>query len=51
LIDALLAESSDQDLSQLSLYRLQLQQGSLSYSRLPGPDIAFSRSKIEDDLR
>jgi predicted ATPase len=51
LIDALLAASSDQDLAQLSLYRLQLPQGSLKYSRLPGPDIAFARSKIEDDLR
>ena len=51
LIDALLAESSDQDLSSFSLYRLQLQNGDLKYSRLPGPDIAFSRAEIEDDLR
>jgi len=51
LIDALLAESSDQDLDRLSLYRLQLQDGGLKSSRLPGPDVAFARSEIEDDLR
>jgi predicted ATPase len=51
LIDALLAESSDQDLEGLSLYRLQRQEGGLKYSRLPGPDIAFARTEIEDDLR
>jgi energy-coupling factor transporter ATP-binding protein EcfA2 len=51
LIDALLGESSDQDLDRLSLYRLQLQDGSLQSSRLAGPDIAFSRTEIEDDLR
>jgi hypothetical protein len=51
LIDALLAESSDEDLDRLSLYRLQLQDGNLTYSRLAGPDIAFSRAEIEDDLR
>src|SRR5262249_41525954 len=51
LIDALLAESSDQDLARLSLYRLQLQDGVLKSSRLPGPDIAFARTEIEDDLR
>jgi predicted ATPase len=51
LIDALLAESSAEDLAQLSLYRVQLQNGVLTSSRLAGPDIAFSRSEIEDDLR
>lgn len=51
LIDALLAESSDRDLADTSLYRLQLPNGSLKYSRLPGPDVAFSRAEIEDDLR
>ncbi len=51
LIDALLAVSSDQDLNQLSLYRLQLQDGALKSSRLAGPDIAFSRETIKDDLR
>jgi hypothetical protein len=51
LIDALLAESADEDLAQFSLYRVQLQNGVLNSSRLAGPDIAFSRSEIEDDLR
>jgi energy-coupling factor transporter ATP-binding protein EcfA2 len=51
LIDALLAESSDEDLSQFSLYRLQLQDGVLKSSRLAGPEIAFARRTIEDDLR
>jgi predicted ATPase len=51
LIDALLAESSEQDLAKLSLYRLQLQDGVLKSSRLAGPDIAFARAQIEDDLR
>jgi hypothetical protein len=51
LIDAILSESSDADLEQLSLYRLQLQQGSLKTSRLPGPQVAFARTEIQDDLR
>jgi energy-coupling factor transporter ATP-binding protein EcfA2 len=51
LIDALLAASLDQDLDNLNLYRLQLQNGTLKYSRLPGRDIAFARTEIEDDLR
>jgi energy-coupling factor transporter ATP-binding protein EcfA2 len=51
LIDALLGESSDADLAQLSLYRLQLQAGNLKSSRLPGPEVAFARTEIQDDLR
>ncbi len=51
LIDALLSVSLDKDLDNLSLYHLQLQDGSLKYSRLPGPDVAFARTEIEDDLR
>lgn len=51
LIDALIAESSEQDLTQLSLYNLQLENGVLRSSRLDGPDIAFSRTTIEEDLR
>jgi hypothetical protein len=75
LIDALVGESSQDDLAQISLYRLQLQAGipklpplpeggpglgaweiiklagTLKTSRLSGPDVAFSRSEIEDDLR
>jgi energy-coupling factor transporter ATP-binding protein EcfA2 len=51
LIDAILGESSDEDLDRLSLYRLQLQEGHLKSSRLPGREIAFARTTIEDDLR
>jgi energy-coupling factor transporter ATP-binding protein EcfA2 len=51
LIDALLAESSNGDLAQLSLYRLVLEDGRLKSSRLPGENVAFAREKIEDDLR
>lgn len=51
LIDALVGESSDADLAQLSLYRLQLQAGTLKSSRLPGPEVAFARTEIQDDLR
>jgi ABC-type branched-subunit amino acid transport system ATPase component len=73
LIDALVAESSEEDLAKLALYRLWLQAGApkpspstgrgmgssdvvaqvgiLKSSRLPGPDVAFSRREIEDDLR
>jgi predicted ATPase len=51
LIDALLAESSDEDLERLSLYRLQLEDGRLISVRMPGPEVAFSRQQVEDDLR
>jgi hypothetical protein len=51
LIDALLGECLEQDLDRLSLYRLRLEDGVLRSSRLPGPDISFSRTTIEDDLR
>ena len=51
LIDALLAESSDEDLDRLSLYRMQLENGALQSHRMSGPEVAFSRQQIEDDLR
>ena len=51
LIDALLAESSDEDVEKLSLYRLELEDGRLISVRMPGSEVAFSRQKIEDDLR
>ncbi|MBL8792664.1 MAG: ATP-binding protein [Planctomycetia bacterium] len=51
LLDALLAESKAEDLEKLSLYRLQLKSGVLQSSRLAGPDVAFARTTIEDDLR
>ena len=51
LIDALLAESSDEDLDRLSLYRVQLENGALQSHRMSGPEVAFSRPEIENDLR
>ena len=51
LIDALLAESSDEDLERLSLYRLELEDGQLISVRQPGSEVAFSRCEIEKDLR
>jgi hypothetical protein len=52
MIDALLAQvSNPKELELLSVYRLQLRDGILKSSRLRGPDVAFSRSKIEEDLR
>lgn len=51
LIDALLAECSAEDLTHVSLYRCQLEGGVLKSSRLPGAEVAFARSQIQDDLR
>ncbi len=52
LIDALLAESNDQDLEKLSLYRLALSEdGLLASTRIEGSDVAFARTEIENDLR
>ncbi len=52
LIDALLSEASlTKDVDKLGLYRLQLHDGLLKSSRLPGPEVAFARGTIEDDLR
>lgn len=51
LIDALLAEATDGDLKQLSLYRVQLQQGVLKSHRLSSSEVVFARAQIEDDLR
>ena len=50
-IDILLAESSEEDLEKLSAFRLQLEQGALKSCRLPGPEVAFSRNEIGNDLR
>jgi AAA15 family ATPase/GTPase len=50
-IDILLAESSDQDLENLSLFRLKLEDGKLVSVRLAGPEVAVARNEIEDDLR
>ena len=51
LIDTLLAESSDEDLERLSLYRLQLDDGVLRSHRMSGSEVAFARNEIENDLR
>lgn len=51
LIDILVAESSDEDIEKLSLYRLELEEGRLIAVRKPGPEVASSRGEIEDDLR
>lgn len=52
LIDALLFEVTDGvELEKLSLYRLNLRQGCLVSSRVPGADVAFARGEIGDDLR
>lgn len=50
LVDALL-DAASESLELVSLYRLQLEQGALRSHRLPGPEAAFARSEIEDDLR
>jgi predicted ATPase len=51
LIDILLAECSTDDLSRLSVHRLNLRNGKLLLHRLAGPDVAVARQQIEDDLR
>jgi energy-coupling factor transporter ATP-binding protein EcfA2 len=51
LIDALVSECSDADLQLMSLYSLQLDGGILKFFRMAGPDVAFSRTQIQDDLR
>lgn len=51
LIDALISAGADDDLAQIAFYRLQLQEGTLKSHRLSGPEAAFARSQIEDDLR
>jgi energy-coupling factor transporter ATP-binding protein EcfA2 len=52
LLDSLLAEvSSDEELEKLSVYRTKLVDGCLRTSRISGPDVAFSRVEIGDDLR
>jgi energy-coupling factor transporter ATP-binding protein EcfA2 len=51
LIDSLLSECGDADLNYLSVCYMRLEGGILKSAQLPGPDVAFSRFQIEDDLR
>lgn len=51
LIDCLLAEASDEDVGKLSLYRLELEDGLLISHGVPGPEVEFSRTQVEKDLR
>lgn len=52
LIDYLLAESTPEDLAQLSVYRLMLDpQGTLKSSRFQGEDVVVARRELEEDLR
>ncbi|MFL5344332.1 MAG: AAA family ATPase [Hyalangium sp.] len=51
LIDALLLEATQDDLQNLSTYRLKLEDGVLASSRLDGDRMAFARGQIEEDLR
>ena len=51
-IDTLLSEvQTQEELDQMSVFRLLLKEGCLSSSRIAGSDIAFSRTEIGDDLR
>lgn len=45
------AANGDDELAWLSVHRLKLTDGLLSVSNIPGPDVAFARSVIHDDLR
>jgi energy-coupling factor transporter ATP-binding protein EcfA2 len=51
LIDALVSECSDEDLQRFSVYGLRLEEGILKSYRSPGPDVAFARAQIQEDLR
>jgi hypothetical protein len=52
LIDALLSEvQSDEELTKLAVYSLRLENGCLKHYRVAGPDVAFQRVQIGDDLR
>ena len=50
-IDMLLAESTAEDHASMSLFTLALSDGTLSYGRLSGGQIADARSEIAEDLR
>lgn len=51
LIDALLNDAPPGHLQQMAFYRVQLNNGELSSSRLSGEEAKLARQQIEDDLR
>lgn len=51
LLDALLAHAPKGKLDALSVYRVKLDAGRLSYHRISGGDVASMRSEFEEDLR
>lgn len=51
LIDRLVAELEETELSLLALFQVRLQHGQLKVARIPGDEVAFMRGQIEDDLR
>jgi energy-coupling factor transporter ATP-binding protein EcfA2 len=51
LIDDLLSELNDTELELLTLYSMDLVDGTLKFFRKAGPDVAFARTQIHDDLR
>lgn len=51
LLDALVAELSDEELGLLSLYRVGLERGELRSLRLEGQEVRAARHDIEEDLR
>jgi hypothetical protein len=51
LIDALLGELKDDEIDQLSVFRIGNAQGALKVSRYAGTDVAFARQEIGEDLR
>ncbi len=51
LIDLLLSESTGKDIETLTMYRLRLEDGNLISHRIPGKEVAFSRTEVEKDLR
>lgn len=51
LIDAVIAAADEPDLGRLVLFNLALERGELRSSRFAGPDLAYSREVIANDLR
>jgi hypothetical protein len=51
LIDALLAQSEEDDLARMCTYRLRLDNGKLKTTRIAGVDVAFERTQVQEDLR